>query len=64
MMNPEHDQTQNMIHCTSLANPFFAFFIDQTQNMMKDRKPIKTEDQNSETKAIWIKPMWKKINSH
>ena len=60
MMNLEHDQTHNMIHCTSPANPFFAFFIDQTQNMMKDRKPIKTEDQNSETKAIWIKPMWKK----
>ena len=28
---------------------------------LKPSKPIKTEDQNSETKTIWIKPMWKKI---
>ena len=27
---------------------------------LKPSKPIKLEDQNNETKTIWIKPMWKK----
>ena len=31
---------------------------------LKPSKPIKTEDQNSETKTIWIKPMWKKNQTH
>ena len=31
---------------------------------LKPSKPIKTENQNSETKTIWIKPMWKKNQTH
>ena len=53
------------VYCSLCSSSFFVFFTNQTQNMtihvletQQTHQP--TSDQNSETKTIWIKPMWKK----